>query len=67
MVNANEALLLGCSDALLAEGYEVVIARNGFESAFLPFEERKRLIARVRDEIAALRAPADAHARERTP
>lgn len=32
LVDANEALLLGCSDALLAEGYEVMIARNGFEA-----------------------------------
>ena len=32
MVDSNEALLLGCSDMLLAEGYEVITARNGFEA-----------------------------------
>ena len=32
LVDSNEALLLDCSDALLAEGYEVVTARNGFEA-----------------------------------
>lgn len=32
LVDSNEALLLGCSDALLAQGYEVVTARNGFEA-----------------------------------
>ena len=32
LVDSNEALLLGCSDALLAEGYEVITARNGFEA-----------------------------------
>ena len=28
LVDSNEALLLGCSDALLAEGYEVITARK---------------------------------------
>ena len=32
LVDCNEALLLLCSDALRAEGYEVVTARNGFEA-----------------------------------
>ncbi len=32
LVDSNEALLLGCSNALLAEGYEVITARNGFEA-----------------------------------
>ena len=32
LADSNEALLLGCSDALLAEGYEVMTARNGFEA-----------------------------------
>lgn len=32
LVDGNEALLLRCSDALLAEGYEVITARNGFEA-----------------------------------
>jgi adenosine deaminase len=31
------------------------IALNGFESAFLPWEEREQLVARARAEIAALR------------
>ena len=31
------------------------IALNGFESAFLPWEERERLVARARADIAALR------------
>jgi adenosine deaminase len=31
------------------------IALNGFESAFLPWEEREQLVARARVEIAALR------------
>ena len=30
------------------------LAMNGFESAFLPWEERERLITRARAEIAAL-------------
>lgn len=32
LVDSNEALLLGCSDALLAEGLEVITASNGFEA-----------------------------------
>lgn len=32
LADGNEALLQGCSDALLAEGYEVITARNGFEA-----------------------------------
>ena len=32
LADGNEALLLGCSDALLAQGYEVITARNGFEA-----------------------------------
>lgn len=32
LVDSNEALLLACSDALLAKGYEVITARNGFEA-----------------------------------
>lgn len=32
LVDSNEALLLGCSEALLAQGYEVITARNGFEA-----------------------------------
>jgi adenosine deaminase len=32
------------------------MALNGFESAFLPFSERKLLLDRARVEIAALRA-----------
>lgn len=32
LADSNEALLLGCSDALLAERYEVITARNGFEA-----------------------------------
>ena len=32
------------------------IALNGFSSAFLPWEERQRLLGRARDEIARLRA-----------
>ena len=32
LVDSNEAILLGCSDALLAQGYEVIKARNGFEA-----------------------------------
>jgi adenosine deaminase len=31
------------------------LALNGFESAFLPWQERSALVARVRDEITALR------------
>ncbi len=31
------------------------VALNGFESAFLPFEERQRLVARAQTEIATLR------------
>ena len=31
------------------------VALNGFESCFLPYEERERLIARARTEIATLR------------
>jgi adenosine deaminase len=34
------------------------IALNGFESAFLPWEEREQLVARARTEIAALRGGA---------
>ena len=34
------------------------VAINGFESAFLPYEERVRLIARAETEIRALRAEA---------
>jgi len=34
------------------------VALNGFESCFLPYEERSALIASVRREIAELRAPA---------
>lgn len=34
------------------------IAMNGFESAFLPYEERRALVRRVRGEIARLTAPA---------
>ena len=30
------------------------IALNGFESAFLPWEERRALVERVRGEIAAM-------------
>lgn len=33
------------------------VALNGFESAFLPYEERRAMIAQVREEMAALRAP----------
>jgi adenosine deaminase len=33
------------------------IALNGFESAFLPYEERERLVARASAEIAALAVP----------
>lgn len=32
LVDSSEALLLDCSNALLAEGYEVITARNGFEA-----------------------------------
>lgn len=32
LVDSNEALILGCSDALLAEGYDVITAGNGFEA-----------------------------------
>jgi adenosine deaminase len=32
------------------------VALNGFESAFLPFQERMALTARARADIAALRA-----------
>jgi adenosine deaminase len=32
------------------------VALNGFESAFLPFAERRALVARVERELAALRA-----------
>ncbi|MGZ8494051.1 MAG: adenosine deaminase, partial [Gemmatirosa sp.] len=32
------------------------VARNGFESAFLPADERAALLARVDGELAALRA-----------
>ena len=32
LVDSNEAILLGCSDALLAQGYEVIQARHGFEA-----------------------------------
>jgi CheY-like chemotaxis protein len=32
LVDSNEALLRDCSHALLAEGYEVITARNGFEA-----------------------------------
>ena len=32
LVDSNEALLQGCSDALQAEGYDVITARNGFEA-----------------------------------
>ena len=32
------------------------VALNGFSSAFLPWEERQRLLGRARDEIARLRA-----------
>jgi adenosine deaminase len=32
------------------------VALNGFESAFLPYEERTRLVARAQSEIDALRA-----------
>jgi adenosine deaminase len=31
------------------------VALNGFESAFLPFEERRQLIERAQAEITALR------------
>jgi adenosine deaminase len=31
------------------------VALNGFESAFLPYDERRRLLAQVRGEIDALR------------
>ena len=34
------------------------IALNGFESAFLPWEQREQLVARARTEIAALRGGA---------
>jgi adenosine deaminase len=34
------------------------VAMNGFESAFLPYQERERLAERAREEIAALRARA---------
>lgn len=34
------------------------IAMNGFESAFLPYEERRALVRRVRGEIERLAAPA---------
>ena len=33
------------------------IALNGFESAFLPYEERQRLVARASAELAALAVP----------
>ena len=36
------------------------IALNGFESAFLPWEQREQLVARARTEIAALRGGAAA-------
>jgi hypothetical protein len=32
------------------------VALNGFESSFLPYEERMRLVERARAEIDALRA-----------
>ena len=32
------------------------VALNGFESSFLPFEERRELLASVHEELAALRA-----------
>jgi adenosine deaminase len=34
------------------------VALNGFESCFLPYEERRRLTERVRAEIEAMKAPA---------
>ena len=34
------------------------VAMNGFESAFLPWEERRALIERMKPEIEALRRPA---------
>ena len=36
------------------------IARNGFASAFLPWEERSALLAQVETEIAGLRSGAAA-------
>jgi adenosine deaminase len=36
------------------------VALNGFESAFLPVDERRALVARAEREIAALRAGAAA-------
>ncbi len=32
LADSNEVLLLSCSNALLAEGYEVITAQNGFEA-----------------------------------
>jgi adenosine deaminase len=32
------------------------VALNGFESCFLPYEERQKMIARAGDDIRALRA-----------
>ena len=45
---------LGFTFAELAE-----VAMNGFESAFLPYQERTALAARAREEIAALRSRAE--------
>jgi len=36
------------------------LARNGFESAFLPDDERRALVARADAEIAALKAEVNA-------
>jgi adenosine deaminase len=60
------------SDTTLTDEYEAaathlgftfhelsVIARNGFASGFLPWEERRLLLARVEREIAALGATGD--------
>jgi adenosine deaminase len=46
---AHAAEALGFAKSELAQ-----IAINGFESAFLPWEERRALVARMRGEIAAL-------------
>jgi adenosine deaminase len=60
------------SDTTLTDEYEAAathlgfsfdelcaVARNGFESAFLPWEERRDLLSRVNREIAALGASDD--------
>jgi adenosine deaminase len=55
---AHAAEHLGFTSAELAQ-----VARNGFESAFLPYQERQALIEQVDAEIAALLQPDEAAAR----